>query len=475
LSLHTFGVGGELVTLACNDDDVMPFTDSRISWSAQAGTPYFLRVAGKNGATGVYLLDGYTFVTDTPPANAFPEFPLSIWPGDYHGFTREAGGPPSLCQTEGESVWYEYEPKASGIAVVNTYLFAYFDTAVDIEEDGVIIRCADSSGSGEIVTFPVVAGARYLIRVGKAGPFAGVFGMRFEGPECFGRTCDDPETIEGGQHLVSLVGATPAGSSNEDPARYFRYVAMADGTLNVRTCGTTAAAVQGYAVGTRLSLHAACPADPSTELDCGETSLLCSEGFRPQPFVSTPVSQGQEVLIRLSARADGQLTPILMEVELAQPLSVCFGDGSGTACPCGNSGALQRGCDNSFGAGGARLYATGTASLSADTLTLAVTDAPQTAPILLLQGDANLNAGAGAPFADGLLCIDGTTLRLAGAISMDGASIFGALGGKSLSIIGGIPPAGSTRWYQGYYRNAAAFCTAAQANLTNAVRVTWVP
>src|SRR5258705_3596873 len=46
----------------------------------------------------------------------------------------------------------------------------------------------------------------------------------------------------------------------------------------------------------------------------------------------------------------------------------CFGDGSGQACPCGNSGSSGHGCQDSNGTGGALLSASGTPSLSADTL-----------------------------------------------------------------------------------------------------------
>lgn len=382
-----------------------------------------------------------------------------------------------------ESAWFMYEPRISGIASVHTSVFSFYDTSVVVEENGSIHTCQNIEGDGEYFFFPVQAGSNYLIRVGSGDGSIGIFGMGLEGPECAGRTCDDPETIAEGTRLVSLVGATASGSSScsatepgTEVARYFRYVAAENGTLSVSTCGTTSAAIQGYAVDARLSLHAGCPADTTTEVSCSASSLLCSGGFGPEPFVSTPVTQGQPVLIRLAARADGQLTPIRLEISLApSALATCFGDGSGTACPCGNAGAVHRGCDNSFAAGGAQLFAAGTASLAADTLSLSVTHAPERAPVLLLQGDATPNGGAGTPFADGLLCVDGTLIRLGGAIGVDGATLFGALDGASLSSLGGAPPAGSTRWYQGLYRNDKVFCTVERANLTNAVRVTWVP
>jgi hypothetical protein len=39
----------------------------------------------------------------------------------------------------------------------------------------------------------------------------------------------------------------------------------------------------------------------------------------------------------------------------------------------------------------------------------------------------------------------------------------------------GAVPAGATRTYQVWYRNAAAFCTSDTFNLTNGLVVTWAP
>jgi hypothetical protein len=481
VSLHRLEPGPRLVTLACDDDGGQVNEDSLIAWGAQAGSPYYVRVTGKNGQTGGFVIHSRGLLRPSKPANASRETPLSIWPGDYHGYTR-FGGTTSLCLgVSGESAWFSYVPKTSGTATLNTR-GSFYDTAINIEINGVLTICRDSEGDGEWFDFPVQADAEYLIRVG-SGPSegsVGVYEMLLEGPECVGRTCDDPEAIAEGVHLISLVGATASGSSTcsagPEVARYFSYVAPADGTLNVTTCGTTSTAVQGYAVDARLSLHAGCPADPLTQISCDTASALCTGGFGPEPFVSTPVTQGQAVLIRLAARADRQLTPIQLEISLGQSaIATCFGDGSGAACPCGNAGAIHRGCDNSFGAGGARLFPTGTASLSADTLSLVATNAPERAPILLLQGDAVAGAGGGTPFADGLMCVDGTKVRLAGAISAEGASIFGAIEGASLSALGGLPPPGSTRWYQGFNRNDKTNSTPERANFTNAVRETWSP
>src|SRR5690606_27479256 len=84
----------------------------------------------------------------------------------------------------------------------------------------------------------------------------------------------------------------------------------------------------------------------------------------------------------------------------------CFGDGSGTACPCGNSGAAGRGCANSVDASGARLAASGAASLTNDTLVLSGSGMPNSSA-LYFQGTTQISA----PFGDGLRCAGGTVVR----------------------------------------------------------------
>ncbi len=151
----------------------------------------------------------------------------------------------------------------------------------------------------------------------------------------------------------------------------------------------------------------------------------------------------------------------------------CPGDGSGAACPCGNSSpALPvAGCANSLGTGG-RLVATGTPSVSTDTLTLVGTDMPSSSA-LYFQGTAMQSGGAGVVFGDGLRCASGSILRLGTKTNAAGTSQYPALGDPSVSVRGALPPTGGTRTYQVWYRNAAAFCTSATFNLTNGVIVVW--
>ncbi len=152
----------------------------------------------------------------------------------------------------------------------------------------------------------------------------------------------------------------------------------------------------------------------------------------------------------------------------------CFGDGSGSACPCGNNSAVGAGagCLNSLGAGGV-LTATGASSIAADTFTLNASGMPDSSA-LYFQGTTQVAGGAGASFGDGLRCAGGTTVRLAPKTNVLGSSQYPEAGDVSVSVRG-MNVAGNVRTYQCWYRNAAAFCQAETFNLTNGVQATWQP
>ena len=101
---------------------------------------------------------------------------------------------------------------------------------------------------------------------------------------------------------------------------------------------------------------------------------------------------------------------------------------------------------------------------------------PPTPTALFFQGTTRLALGTGVPFGDGLRCAGGSIVRLATKIASSGTSTFGhgVPGDPSVSQRGGIPPAGGTRHYQVWYRNAAAFCTVGTFNLSNGLRIEWV-
>lgn len=150
----------------------------------------------------------------------------------------------------------------------------------------------------------------------------------------------------------------------------------------------------------------------------------------------------------------------------------CFGDGSGTACPCGNTGSAGHGCGNSANGSGGLMTATGTASWIADTLAFQGSGMPPSSPCLYFQGTASVNSGLGSVFGGGILCVGGTTSRL-GIVLNDptGASSFPASG--TLSQIGLVPSSGAERYYQIWHRDSASFCTGSGFSVTNGLHVIW--
>lgn len=154
----------------------------------------------------------------------------------------------------------------------------------------------------------------------------------------------------------------------------------------------------------------------------------------------------------------------------------CPGDGTlTTQCPCGNLGEGGHGCDNSSGSGGATLVASG--DTDGDTVTFQSTGLPSSTVTVLLQA-TNDASNPGISFGDGILCSTGNIKRLyvkvgnAGSITAPEA---GDLSIKTRSAdLGDVLNAGTTRYYQVYYRDAnAGFCPPNTFNTSNGVEVSW--
>lgn len=149
----------------------------------------------------------------------------------------------------------------------------------------------------------------------------------------------------------------------------------------------------------------------------------------------------------------------------------CFGDGSGTICPCGNLAGSERGCANSGGLG-VELIGDGSRSLAADTLTFAATDMPPGRPALLIAGGTDLNGGMGSLFGDGLRCVGGSTAALGMRFSNGSGD---ATWGPGLAALGGFQ-AGSTHYFQVIYRDtyASSPCST-YFNASNGVKLDYTP
>lgn len=156
-------------------------------------------------------------------------------------------------------------------------------------------------------------------------------------------------------------------------------------------------------------------------------------------------------------------------------LSECSGDGSGTPCPCGNSGMAGHGCANAVHVDGTQLQASGTPRVVADSLVLTTTSAVN-GPGLFFQGSISLAAGLGVTFGNGLQCAGGAIARLGIVTASGDTAQFPRPGlDPAISMVGACSP-GDARTYQVWYRDAdPLFCTGSGFNLTNGVRLTWRP
>ena len=164
----------------------------------------------------------------------------------------------------------------------------------------------------------------------------------------------------------------------------------------------------------------------------------------------------------IAGLAAGTLTPF----SVGSPgVSFCSGDGSATACPCGNAGGAGEGCANSTGSG-AVLAAGGSASAAADDLTFSATGLPAGQPVLLFSGLNAVNGGAGTVFGDGLRCAGGNVVRL-GVQSASGGT---AAWGPGLGVSGGWV-SGDTRRFQAWYRDPSGSPCGANYNLSNGIEV----
>ncbi|MBL8859559.1 MAG: right-handed parallel beta-helix repeat-containing protein [Planctomycetes bacterium] len=161
------------------------------------------------------------------------------------------------------------------------------------------------------------------------------------------------------------------------------------------------------------------------------------------------------------------------EGAVPQLRAFCFGNGAGVPCPCGNDAPPMsgNGCANSTGNAG-RLDAEGRATLTGDTLVLRGSSMTDGA-CLYFQGSTAIAAGRGAVFGDGLLCVSGNLVRLWTVANVGGASQVPPAGGPPVHTLGHVTLIGSVRYYQAWYRDAVAFCTADGWNLTNGIWVRW--
>ena len=150
----------------------------------------------------------------------------------------------------------------------------------------------------------------------------------------------------------------------------------------------------------------------------------------------------------------------------------CFGDGTGSTCPCSANGNAGEGCLNTTGTNGATLVGTGNASISNDTFGFQVSGVPGSKPGLILRGINQIAGGSGNPAGDGLLCAGGQSARSRVQVTSGGSTTYTEFD-TGLSFGGASYGAGVTANYQFWYRDPSNTCSGAGFNFTNGWTVTW--
>jgi FG-GAP-like repeat len=158
-----------------------------------------------------------------------------------------------------------------------------------------------------------------------------------------------------------------------------------------------------------------------------------------------------------------------IDLSVAEPLvgdAVCSGAEGLATCPCGNQSAdPESGCVNATGVG-AKIFATGTASVAANDLVMHLSQARIGQVAVLVQGEALISHH----FRDGVLCMGGSTERVELVYLDTGGS---GCTMESIVVNGNVPGPGATRFYQYWYRDPQFSPCGTGSNLSNAVRVDW--
>lgn len=153
--------------------------------------------------------------------------------------------------------------------------------------------------------------------------------------------------------------------------------------------------------------------------------------------------------------------------------AVCFGDGSGTLCPCGNLSApgAGAGCLNGLGVG-AVLSGSGLADTSNDGLVLTAAGVPAQ-PGMFFQGNNLINGGNGAAFGDGIRCCGANVVRVQIVPGQQPEPTSVSTSVTISTVPNQINLSGLTVCYQYWYRNPNTSPCGTSFNLSNALLVTW--
>ena len=453
----------------------------------------------------------FTVAIDTnPPANDACANARVIGNGSFSGYLTFASNDGSAaCDSGGAAshdVWFSYtNSTTSGLILSANTCGSTFDTTLAAFNGcgGPLLVCNDTCTGGacgspsSCLTTPIAPGQTVILRVSDKGLAGGFFNLNVSagipGDECaLPMVLAGPGTfpIDNTLATTGTAGQTESlclfavGTTAINNDLWFNYTPTANATVTVSTCGLISG---GPTQDSKIAVYsgAGCPT-AGTAIACNDDAA-CTGFSGLNATVSFPASCGTTYTIQIGTYS-GTTARITGNVSVTEtggsscstPVTYfCFGDGTGLACPCANSGAVGNGCANSLNPNGGNLTASGNAALSLDTWTITGSGIPN-GPGLYYQALNQLGGGNGVVFGDGIRCIGGTVIRLGIVTAVGNTSSYPspnppAVNGIPISVKG-FNSAGDVRNYQLWYRDSTiGFCSANVFNLTNAVNVTWIP
>lgn len=310
--IHSFGDIDVTLHESCGGPALVSSTSATSDESIQyynLGTTrdLFLHVSLIEDALNAYAL----LVSVTPGAvpndDCSDAFPIVVGTTPFNNIGATTDGPdePTLClffsnSEIGSDVWFVYEALAPGLVEVSLCNSTY-DTKLAVYSGescpgpDTAIACDDDSCPmplRSVVTFPVVTGETYLLRVGgyQGEQGSGVITLIHTPPD----DCVDAVAISDGVHSFSTSGATTDGplelsctvfGNHFGSDLWFQYTASCDGVLTIDLCAST--------YDTMVALYGGFSC-PTTD------SVLCDDDFCSfQSRLEVTVEASDEILIRV--------------------------------------------------------------------------------------------------------------------------------------------------------------------------------
>jgi hypothetical protein len=180
LGVYTGSVVSALTTVAQNDDVSRSDLSSAVSFTATAGTTYYIAVDGYSGRSGPAASGNIVLSLTSQQAPANDSFAnatvltgaSATATGNNSAATKETGEPRIAGNLGGKSVWYAWTAPSSGIVQINTE-GSNFDTMLGVYAGGSVSSLTTVAQNDDVsrrdltsaVSFTATAGTTYYIQV----------------------------------------------------------------------------------------------------------------------------------------------------------------------------------------------------------------------------------------------------------------------------------------------------------------------